>query len=262
MQALDDFVSTARSKNNQYHESHVQSLQGLSATVRNSYSNIGNHFTATYERVRGLGDEMSAKTDTIREALDPLDATLRQPLAGLRSHIGTTLLQEYTPTGETPQKGQYNYPTELPRTQAHETLLAALRRPGSAGNSATSPSKTIPVLNDTLAPIAGDDDTVQSLSISLVPGTAAGLREIDANIISAGPLSSNADAAAASSSLLASLNSKPPSLLKRSTAGSGIKPPQRLTKKAPVVALEGRENAMLNSTSSQSIGRRRSPRIG
>ncbi|EHL01884.1 putative Kinesin-like protein bimC [Glarea lozoyensis 74030] len=50
MQALDDFVSRARSQNAQHHDSHVQSLQALSTTVKTSYGNVGSHFNATYER--------------------------------------------------------------------------------------------------------------------------------------------------------------------------------------------------------------------
>jgi kinesin family protein 11 len=36
MSALDDFVTRARSQNAQHHDSHAQSLQKLSATVKSS----------------------------------------------------------------------------------------------------------------------------------------------------------------------------------------------------------------------------------
>jgi kinesin family protein 11 len=260
MQALDDFVSRARSENSRHYNTHTQSLEGLSTTVRNSYANISSHFTATYERVRGLGDEMSAKTGTLREALTPLDMTLRQPLSELRLNISNTLMQEYMPTGETPQKIQYQYPTELPRTQAHETLLAALRRPASASSS-TSPSKTISVLNDPLILIA-EDDELTSTSTLLVPSLSGatltgGLREIDANI-GASSLNSGAESAPTNSTLI-DLAGKPPPL-KRSTTGSGLKAPQKIAKKSTVIALEGRENTI--PSFSQSVGRRRSPRTG
>jgi kinesin family protein 11 len=258
MQALDDFVARARSENSQHYDTHTQSLKGLSTTVKNSYVNISSHFTATYERVRGLGDEMSAKTSTLREALTPLDTTLRQPLSELRSNISNTLLQEYMPTGETPQKTQYQYPTELPRTQAHETLLAALRRPASA-NTLASPSKTISVLNDPLILVAGDDEltsTSTQLQIPSLSGSTptGGLREIDANI-GVGTLNSGAESASA----LTDLAGKPPPL-KRSTTGSGLRAPQKIAKKSTVIALEGRENTI--PSFSQSVGRRRSPRTG
>jgi kinesin family protein 11 len=259
MQALDDFVARAQSQNAQHHDTHVQSLHGLSTTVRGSYSNIGTHFTSTYERVKGLGDEMDLRTSTLREALSPLESTLRQPLAELRSNIISTTLAEYTPTGETPQKIQYQYPLELPRTESHDTLLAVLRKPASA--STTSPSKTIPVIfNDT--PEAKPQDEVymkpSSFSHSLSGITpTGGLREVDANILSAGSLSSAVDLVALSSS--ADSSTERPQF-KRSTTGSGLKLPQKVVKKPSVVALEGRENSL--PIFSQSTGRRRSPRTG
>jgi kinesin family protein 11 len=263
MQALDDFVARARSENAQHYDTHTQSLQGLSTTVRNSYTNISSHFTATYERVRDLGDEMSTKTGTLRDALNPLDTTLRQPLSELRSNISNTLLQEYIATGETPQKIQYQYPTELPRTQAHETLLAALRRPAPTNSSSMSPSKTIAVLNDSPSPITGDNEVAPTSTLLLIPSLSGtmptgGLREINANIISAGTLTSAAELAP-SNSTLADLAGKPPPP-KRSTTGSGLKAPQKIAKKSAVVALEGRENSF--PSFSQSMGRRRSPRTG
>jgi len=254
MQALDDFVTRARSQNAQHHDSHTKSLEGLSGTVKSSYSSIGLHFTSTFERVRDLGSEMTTKTATLQESLTPLESILRQPLAELRSNIPNTVIQEYEPTGETPQKVQYQYPTELPRTEAHETLLAALRRPLSA-----SPTKTmIPVIfND--APMDGSDEVTTPLSEGDRKPTG-GLREIDVNI--AGLLSSelqNEQNAALGTAKLHSKGEGPlPQIPSFKSSTSGIrKLPQPKSAKKAVVALEGRENVQLFS---QSTGRRRSPR--
>jgi kinesin family protein 11 len=260
MRALDDFVTRARSQNAQHHDSHVVSLDNLSGTVKKSYSNIGTHFTFIYERVRDLGEEMSAKTTSLQDALAPLDENLREPLANLRSNITSTTLQEYQPTGETPQKVQYQYPTHLPRTEPHENLLAALRRPMSTQNS-HSPSKsttTIPVIfND-----GPSSDPPRDFSRSLAfaspdvekrPMTIGGLREIDANISATSlPARTNDE------------NALPqiPSF-KRSVTAGGKLPVLRSGKKSVVAPLEGRENVNLSaSLSSGREGRRRSPRTG
>ncbi|KAB8290374.1 hypothetical protein EYC80_010807 [Monilinia laxa] len=154
MQALDDFVTRARAQNAEHHDLHAQSLQGLSTTVKSSYDNIGTHFASTYGRVKDLGDEMTSKTQALVENLAPLDDNLRQPLADLRTNISKTAIQEYEPTGETPQKVQYQYPTHLPRTEAHETLLEALRRP----QAMESPSKVvIPMVYNDSTP-TGDNE--------------------------------------------------------------------------------------------------------
>jgi kinesin family protein 11 len=198
---------------------------------------------------------MSAKTSSLQEALTPLDENLRQPLAELRSNITNTILQEYTPTGGTPQKVQYQYPMELPHTEAHETLLAALRRPGSSTSTTQSPNKMIPVIFNDAA--AGDDEVASLPSSSVSDRPTGGLREIDLNI-NAGSLNSGVESAA--SGLATSSSDAAPPLFKRSITAISMKLPKSV-KKPSVVALEGRENTMV-PVFSQSTGRRRSPRTG
>ncbi|KAI0975389.1 P-loop containing nucleoside triphosphate hydrolase protein [Xylaria arbuscula] len=150
MTSLDDFVTRARSQNAAHHEQHTTSLRQLSFTVEDSYASIGQHFETTCSRVEELGSEMDIDIKTAEEALAPLDANICQPLAELREDIASTVIREYQPTGETPQKLHYEYPTELPRTRAHASLLAKF-------NGEPSPSKAA-----TAAPVFADADTTQS----------------------------------------------------------------------------------------------------
>lgn len=257
MQALDDFVTRARSQNTQHHDSHIRSLGGLSARVKSSFGDIGSHFSSSYERLRDGGDQISANIATLQASLEPLDATVNQPLADLRSIVSNTALQEYQPTGETPQKVQYLYPVELPRTEAHSNLLAALRRPVNA-----SPSKTtsIPVIfND--APDERDDDATPSEEGERKP--ALGLREVHVNINAGSHISDDGvSTAAAKPSVQQTYPSRdapaPIPGFKRSGSAGRLAMPKSARKASPVVALEGRENALF----SQSTGRRRSPRLG
>jgi kinesin family protein 11 len=265
MRALDDFVTRARSQNAQHHDSHAQSLQSLSGTVKSSYSNIGSHFASTHERVRALGDEMSTKTATLQDSLEPLDSVLRKPLSTLRENITSTQLQDYQPTGETPQKVQYSYPTALPRTEAHETLLAALRRPSSSSSGMRSPSKsttsTVPVIfNDTPSTLHSQ---LREFSASVPAGSSrprehdqrpttsgsTGLREIDINVTSV-----PAPSASSNEEQVTSV----PSFKRSVTANRGNLPVLKSGKKS-VVPAEGRENTNILA---QSTGRRRSPRTG
>ncbi|TGO07944.1 hypothetical protein BTUL_0235g00070 [Botrytis tulipae] len=257
MQALDDFVTRARAQNAEHHDLHAKSLQGLSSKVKSSYENIGAHFTSTFGRVKDLGDEMTSKTTALAENLTPLDDNLRQPLANLRSTIAKSTMQEYEPTGETPQKVQYQYTMHLPRTEAHETLLAALRRP----QAMQSPSKVVfPVVYNDSAPTVNEE--VAFVPIEEPENKPTGLREIDVNI-NAGTL--NSEIPNLSQSLMSngsarsvdSDGSTPP--FKKQATGKIPKP--KLTKKPSVVALEGRENTIPGSEIfAQSTGRRRSPR--
>jgi kinesin family protein 11 len=270
MAALDDFVTRARSQNAQHHDSHIKSLQRLSTDVKSSYSNVGEHFTATYERVRDLGDEMSAKTSTLQESLAPLDDVLRKPLTDLRENVSNTKMMEYEPTGETPQKVQYTYPTELPRTDAHENLLASLGRPTSSDRSPSKPSTStsmVPVIFNDGPNFSASTSRLKDFSsstrsrASITPdahpqrpstSSGTGLREVDANTMGGvvhednhtGPLS------------------QIPSF-KRSLSAAGGKLPVLRSGKKSAVQLEGRENE--RGVLGQSIGtggRRRSPRTG
>jgi kinesin family protein 11 len=262
MRALDDFVTRARSQNAQHHDSHAQSLQNLSSTVKSSYSNIGAHFTSTYERVRDLGDEMSTKTATLQESLEPLESVLRQPLSTLRDNITSTQLQDYQPTGETPQKVQYTYPTSLPRTEAHETLLAALCRPSTSGGRSPSKSTTsmVPVIfNDTPSISHLREFSASVPAGSTRPGDheqrpttsgSTGLREMDINVTSVpAPSTANEEQI-----------TMIPSFKRSASANRGNLPVLKSGKKS-VVPAEGRENINTNILA-QSTGRRRSPRTG
>ncbi|KAI0513070.1 P-loop containing nucleoside triphosphate hydrolase protein [Xylaria bambusicola] len=146
MTSLDDFVTRARSQNSEHDSQHATSLNSLSSTVEDSYANIGQHFQTTCSRVEELGSEMEIDIKAAEEALEPLPANLCQPLADLREDISSTVIREYQPTGDTPQKLTYDYPTELPRTKAHTSLIAKF-------NGEPSPSK---------APVFADTDTTLS----------------------------------------------------------------------------------------------------
>jgi kinesin family protein 11 len=261
MRALDDFVSRARSQNAQHHNSHAQTLQNLSSTVNSSYSNIGSHFTSTYERVRDLGEEVSTKIATIQEALAPLDLVFRQPLSTLRENIMSTQILDYQPTGETPQKVQYTYPTELPRTAAHEILLSALRRPSSSSDRGRSPSKSTTSMVPVIFNDAQSTSQLREFSASVPAGSSrpgdaeqrpttsgsTGLREVDINITS-GPVASGSEEQV---TLI-------PSFKRSMSANRGNLPVLKSGKKT-VVPAEGRENTNILA---QSNGRRRSPRTG
>lgn len=124
MEALDDFVTRAKSENSHHHETHGQSVQALSNTVEESFGNISAHFKSTFDRVKNLGEEMELDLGDLQDGLEPLDDQLCQPLANLREDISGTALQEYQPTGDTPAKVQYHYPTDLPRTEPHDLIIS------------------------------------------------------------------------------------------------------------------------------------------
>ena len=115
MQDLDDFVSRAKSQNASHHERHAESVLNLNTTVEQSFSNISGHYKETFHRVQTLGDEMDTNTQKLTSTLAPLDSTICQPLASLRADVQNTDLAECEPTGTSPERTHYAYPTALPR---------------------------------------------------------------------------------------------------------------------------------------------------
>ncbi|KAI9842125.1 MAG: kinesin motor protein cin8, partial [Pleopsidium flavum] len=233
MQALDGFVTRARSQNGRHHDIHLQSLKGLASTVRQSYSNVSDYFISSSGRMRDLGSDVSSRTSVLQASLPPLDASVRQPLAELRMNIAEAPLKEYIPTGETPQKIQYQYPTTVPRTDDHEKLLAKLNRPiQSEPPALASPSKSM-VYND-----AEDDVALLQPTDEHKPTSGGGLREVDVNVKAALP---RGEPGLAAPTTTPSSEMAPP-LKRQDTRESRL--PQKLSGKGSVVRLEGRENAL------------------
>jgi kinesin family protein 11 len=212
---------------------------------------------------------MSAKTSTLQESLAPLDDVLRKPLTDLRENVSNTKMIEYEPTGETPQKVQYTYPTELPRTDAHESLLASLRRPTSSDKSPSKPASStsmVPVIFNDGPNFSASTSHLKDFSSSTrsrasttpdadpkrpTTSSGTGLREIDANTMSGVVHEENHTGP---------LNQIPS--FKRSLSAAGGKLPVLRSGKKTVVQLEGRENERGVLGQSVGTGRRRSPRTG
>lgn len=243
MQALDDFVTRARSHNESHHTSQLKSLQGLATSVQESYASTQGHLRSSKERVHAHGKDITASSDTLRNTLAPLDSTIRQPLSDLREQILHAPLAEYISTGETPQKTQYQYPKTLPRTQPHEKLLAC--SPNSPTNAILSdPPEDIVSPSKSIVYTDAPDEDVALIRPASMDG---GLREVHVNI-NAG-VSRSAELLASvkpeleTVSLLSSLMGPPP-LKKRATMDSKL--PRG--GKAGLVKVEGRENAPLGGT--------------
>ncbi|KAK7544460.1 P-loop containing nucleoside triphosphate hydrolase protein [Phyllosticta citribraziliensis] len=158
LHSFDEIVDRLRARNEAHHTSHTESLSALATTVQTSYSSIGDHFNTSFSRVQDLGTDMEAKTAILQATLPTLaeDAEIRGPLRTLRTEVENQALQEYTPTGETPQVKKYQYPTKLPRTDSQDVFLAKIRgqytetspavpseAPSAAASPLRSPNKTV-----------------------------------------------------------------------------------------------------------------------
>lgn len=219
MQALDEFVTRARTQNGRHHDNHLDSLHRLTTNASQSSSSVRDHFIALGDRVRQFQGVASDMSDDIHKSVLPLTEDVRHPLEELRNCIEQAPLKEYTPTGETPEKTQYDYPMNLPQTQTHETLLARLRNPdeevvdsvttaeisiGSpAVSSSSSPTKPM-VYNDA----ENEVGSPRPLAAEILKPTSSnpGLREVDLNVAAARPPVYNANTELSPKPLSASAN--------------------------------------------------------
>ncbi|KDN64027.1 putative kinesin motor domain-containing protein [Colletotrichum sublineola] len=257
MEALDDFVTRARSENASHHERHGGSVQDLSSTVEKSFDNIACHFKSTFDRVKDLGEEMETQTEEMQQGLDPLTQQLSKPLTALREDIESTTIQEYRPTGETPMKVQYQYPTDLPRTEAHETLLAELDEEGTptkAGSEQAVFSDNDNNMPPPRSPPARASTRMSTLSVisEMPPPFNMSLREVNPN--TTGSLGYDPSAS------IMSINEHTAPLLfnKRASARHVV---AKGRKQSSLLPMEGRENVPPSSFSSSLGPRRKSPRL-
>lgn len=277
LSALDDIVTRVRTKNSDHHAAHVESLGTLGTTVKQSYTSIASHLAASTDRTRAFSTDLDQRTAALAATLDPLQQDVHVPLADLRNDILATTLTEYVPTGATPQKTNYTYPRQLPRTGAHNVLLSNFRdqQAGVPPRHPQQPLAELPDLDEnddapsappahsspSKAPVFTDADAAsvdsalhgspiltraQLLSRPASSAGERGLRELDVNSV-------------ASSDQAMAL---PPSSKKANKGDGGtgagsaaavtqglsqsIGPGSKLPKRAGVVA-EGRENQVLST---------------
>ncbi|KAI2783791.1 kinesin-domain-containing protein, partial [Daldinia loculata] len=277
MTSLDDFVSRARSQNALHHDDHADSVESLSGTVESSYGNIANHFKSTYSRVQTLGSEMEIDVINAQNSMEPLSESLCQPLSDLREDINSTVLQEYQPTGDTPRKMTYEYPSELPYTKPHEALLREL-------NGEPSPSKakvfsdSDPSLSENRSPSRPFSDTTFPLSERDQNPLSMSLREVHPNLNLNATGAISLDARANASVHRFGANVGPGVMDTVANADGDFTMPvfkkSRTTRSSKVskqsMPAEGRENIPLLSSVvpgggreifAQSISRRKSPRL-
>lgn len=259
MTDLDDFVTRARSENAEHHSRHADSMVQLSDTVGTSFSNISSHYKDTLSRVQDLGSEMEVSVEQLQEDLQPLDATLCQPLYKLRKDIKKTNLKEYEPTGETPEKVQYQYPTQLPRTTSHDALIAkmhggsAVQTPGrpiaTPGKRTPAPQQVFNDLDDSenarspTRPTSSDSASINPLGSSL--------REVNSNLTTSSLIF---DPSASTMSVLPLADENTVPIVKKHTSRI---PGKSQSKK---MRLDGVENLPPNELR-ESTSRRKSPRL-
>ncbi|CAK7567111.1 MAG: Kinesin-related motor protein [Sporothrix epigloea] len=126
MRDLDGLVTRATTRNDQHLSEHTLSLNEMAETVTTTFTNISAHAQETMDRSETFVSQTEAELNSQRSSLQPIHETLCQPLNDLQTLVTGTALSEYVPTGATPQKNHYKYPSELPRTAPRQILISSL----------------------------------------------------------------------------------------------------------------------------------------
>lgn len=88
-------------------------------------------------------------TAKVQDGLEALRASVATSMATCSSAVSDFFhhdLQEYVPTGCTPQRREYRFPQDLPQTSPHERILNRLR---AATNTAAATALPLPAFDDT-----------------------------------------------------------------------------------------------------------------
>ncbi|KAF7176154.1 hypothetical protein CNMCM7691_001630 [Aspergillus felis] len=275
MGALDDFVAKARAQNGQYCDAHMTSLQSMASNAQQSYAAYEEHIAGSRDRITCLQEDANRQMGSLQELTLPLSDEVQKPLSDLRTNIRERPLQEYIPTGVTPQKRRYEYPTTLPRTEAHDALVKRMRTSKELevlpfSNAEPSPSVSSVDSSTRGTPLKGFvyHDVEDEVGVQQPPSTTAtpsntGLREVDANIVAKQVVYDTNDDSTATQSKTSiaangrvSLSTDNPSEIeevdvppaKRHCSSFGVtdnKLPQKMLTKKMAGMMEGRENVPL-----------------
>lgn len=263
LSSLDEIVSRVRSQNDSHHEAHTSSLAQLSANVQESYKSISAHMDTSYTRTQSLSTDMDSRAAALVASFPELgsEGQIRTLLYALRSQIQDSEIPEYQPTGQTPTRTLYTYPTNLPRTESHDTLLDKMRNGGSVTElerpSTSNSSRSAPPLSPRKthsSPSKGvvyTDAPASPTTVkthpprggSLPQNVLPGLREIDVNITANSMPTPIIDDGTKIGTL------PHPPLKRAQTIGAGIAdgaasklPTKRVTRNTFAGLAEGREN--------------------
>ena len=173
MAALDEFVTRARSQNGEHHDNRIKNLQALSENVTRMNQDLSQHFKSASTRAQDFSTASGEAIVAAQDDLKPLASKVSGQLSTLRSEIESTPMVDYQPTGQTPQKREWDYPTTLPKTiQSPKAEASPSKRLRDTRNLALSPSKSRPASPTKLNS----------------PSKTRVFADISENIVSGGPL--------------------------------------------------------------------------
>jgi len=139
MAALDGFVVRARKQNDSHAEHHLTSFGNMSTQLKKSLENLQHRLAGSSVETFNTG--ITAHLDEIASTFADVQDKAREPLQQLQEDLAEGGMVSYVPTGQTPQRREWMYPTELPRTIPLPTSMTPTNQPSSHLSLSRSPAK-------------------------------------------------------------------------------------------------------------------------
>jgi kinesin family protein 11 len=151
MAALDEFVTRARTQNDSHHADRLRKLSCVVSRAQDRFAILEKDSHESKAALESLTEDQKQQRTDLDLLVGSLGEDTRESLLELKRELSDSNLAEYTSTGQTPQKRDWNYPTDLPRTENHDSIIARVRglpdpalvtkTPSSAQTPARSPRK-------------------------------------------------------------------------------------------------------------------------
>ncbi|KAJ9664419.1 Kinesin- motor protein [Neophaeococcomyces mojaviensis] len=194
MAALDEFVARARRQNDNHHTEHISSLEEMCSRVRKSFECVQTRLASSPTEI--FNTSIKAQLEVVASTLVDIQDKAREPLYQLQEELADQEMADYIPTGQTPQKRDWQYPTDLPRTiplpdsttpkTNPPTTSSFSRTPGKSPRKHASPRKTPKkhIVRADTPPTSIPIETQPALKTDAPVKPSASLKDLDVNVLS------------------------------------------------------------------------------
>lgn len=197
MSALDEFVTRARSQNEQSHNDHLTGLLEFQLEFAQLQSEVADSVDERDTALHVLSSEVDSNRAELNECISIFGVEAKEALQTMQQQMKDTNMQDYKPTGETPQKREWSYPSDLPATANHQSIIARMRglpdpspdslssrTPGRSPKKTSSPRKSpAKPRSPTKGKVYTDGEDLRVIALDNMTEPIKGLKEVDMNVI-------------------------------------------------------------------------------
>lgn len=142
MSDLDQFVTRARKQNDSHHEEHISSLEDMSSQLTRSFEDVKMRLSSSSIEIFNTG--IKAHLDEVASTFADIQDKARDPIQQLQQDLNSATMQAYMSTGQTPQRRDWSYPVDLPRTIPLPPSTTPAGKPPVSNSFSRTPSNRSP----------------------------------------------------------------------------------------------------------------------